>query len=503
MVNGTATLLAFGIALAALGSRASELPSYGMGDVVTNDLITMRRLLVVAEQATAEIRDREAQKIDLFVVYSTNHAAFIEGEIRGAVTRMQDEFLGVLQENYGTTHLTPEVIGSRSFVEIMELFMATSPGPPVPPAILPLWAQGRSDAGFLEAWFVPLRQVMSEPIAPDRFPAGQSMRGDTRLRLVSVDDLQVFVKEEGALSNSVPSVSRNLIPLAAARRDLHDAFYNRRAVVASFMVNQLQPNCRLDTNLTQRVKDFTVAGLVQMKQFEPGEVVLRKGRVVDSQALVALAEMRENVKVVSLEQQVAVDKVAVQLLSERSLWLAGLLGSTALVLAWVMIRSHRRQRRRELVPVLSSSFIHQGAEEEGLTGAIIVDAPPAVGEDWRRRALDAEQHAAQAKTLARSNLMPHLAEQLKDNAVQQLAAQVDDMLNVQAAVSEQMDGLEKRLEHMHAPLQERLRAYEQRISELEQDLAHRGQENQVLLRSRIEALREQMDQEKRESARVS
>jgi predicted RNase H-like nuclease (RuvC/YqgF family) len=85
---------------------------------------------------------------------------------------------------------------------------------------------------------------------------------------------------------------------------------------------------------------------------------------------------------------------------------------------------------------------------------------------------------------------------LKDNLVQQLAAQVDDMMDVQAAVADQLSSMEERLERMHAPLQERLRIYEQRISELEGELAQRGQENQLLLRARIEALRWQMEQER-------
>ena len=143
----------------------------------------------------------------------------------------------------------------------------------------------------------------------------------------------------------------------------------------------------------------------------------------------------------------------------------------------------------------SSSFLHQGAECEEIDEPTIVDVPPADEGQWRRRALEAEQRAARAKVLAQSNLTPHLAQQLKDNVVQQLAEQMDDMIAVQAVVSEQMSTLEERLERIHAPLQERLRTYEERISELELELTERGQENQVLLQARIEALHRQMAEE--------
>lgn len=315
-----------------------------------------------------------------------------------------------------------------------------------------------------------------------------------KLQLAPVEDLRLFVKEESALSNSVTSFGSNLVSLAAARKELRAAYPRRGSPVTAFMVGQLQPNCRFDTNLTQRVREFAVSGLVRMNHLEPGEAVIQKGQLIDEQALAVLTEVHRHLRVLSLEKQVAVDKVAVRLLGERNLWLAGLLAVTALVLVLVLVRA-RRRRRQELLPVLSSSFLHQGAECEEIDEPTIVDVPPADEGQWRRRALEAEQRAARAKVLAQSNLMPHLAQQLKDNVVQQLAEQMDDMIAVQAVVSEQMSTLEERLERIHAPLQERLRTYEERIAELEVELAQRGQENQVLLQARIEALRRQMAEE--------
>ena len=74
--------------------------------------------------------------------------------------------------------------------------------------------------------------------------------------------------------------------------------------------------------------------------------------------------------------------------------------------------------------------------------------------------------------------------------------QMDDMLKVQAAVAEQMASMERRLQQLHAPLQERLRLYEVRISELESQLARRGEENRLLLQAQIDALRHHMELER-------
>lgn len=481
--------------------RAAELPAYRMGDVATNDVIATTSLFVVDEKATAEIRSREAQNIDLFVIYSTNHAAFIEGQVRSSLTKMREAFLSLLKATYATDHLTPEVVESQGFKDIAKAFASTTPGPPVSEGVLSAWALGRTADSFLDDWFTPLRRVMEQPICPDRLPDGVQGLGGLKLRLVSVADLGMYVKEQFAWSNSVPGFATNLLPLATAQSNLVALYPQTRRVVASYMRRQLRPNCRFDAHLTDRVKNLVISGLVRIKRFEPGEVVIQRGQIIDQQALAALAEMHKHAKITSLEQQVAVGKAAVQLLGERNLWLAGLLGVTGLVMVLVMIRS-RRRKRRELLPVLSSSFVPEGAEENGWAEPSIVDVPPDSQGEWQRRALEAERRADRASTLARSNLMPHLAQQLKDNLVQQLAAQVDEMLDVQASVAEQLLSMEQRLERMHAPLQERLRIYEQRISELEVELAQRGQENEVLLRARIEALRWQMEQE-RAGARVN
>jgi hypothetical protein len=59
-----------------------------------------------------------------------------------------------------------------------------------------------------------------------------------------------------------------------------------------------------------------------------------------------------------------------------------------------------------------------------------------------------------------------------------------------------MHELEQRLEHLHAPLQERITAYEQRIEELEKDLAAKGEENRELIGARINVARQHLSMER-------
>jgi len=95
-----------------------------------------------------------------------------------------------------------------------------------------------------------------------------------------------------------------------------------------------------------------------------------------------------------------------------------------------------------------------------------------------------------------SSLAPHLVDALKDAVVQELAAQRRELLAAQQAASAELTELARRLESVQTPLFERLRAYEQRISELEKDLADQSKENRELLKLKIDLLREQIESER-------
>ena len=101
-----------------------------------------------------------------------------------------------------------------------------------------------------------------------------------------------------------------------------------------------------------------------------------------------------------------------------------------------------------------------------------------------------------------SSLAPHLVDALKDAVVQELAAQRRELLAAQQAAAAELTELAHRLEAVQPPLLERLRAYEQRIGELEKDLAAQSKENRELLKLKIDLLRQQIESE-RSTSRVN
>ena len=115
---------------------------------------------------------------------------------------------------------------------------------------------------------------------------------------------------------------------------------------------------------------------------------------------------------------------------------------------------------------------------------------------WRQRALEAERRAEQAQAAARAGLEPHLIQALKETVVQELAAQRRELLKAQEEAALEIAAIIHRLDAVQAPMQERLRAYEARIQELEKELSALNEENRELLKLKIDMIRRQLEAER-------
>jgi hypothetical protein len=115
---------------------------------------------------------------------------------------------------------------------------------------------------------------------------------------------------------------------------------------------------------------------------------------------------------------------------------------------------------------------------------------------WRQRALEAEQRAEQVQAAARAGLAPHLVQALKETVVQELATQRRELLKAQEEAALEIAGIIHRLDAVQAPMQERLRAYEARIQELEKELSALNEENRELLKLKIDMIRHQLEVER-------
>lgn len=116
-------------------------------------------------------------------------------------------------------------------------------------------------------------------------------------------------------------------------------------------------------------------------------------------------------------------------------------------------------------------------------------------EEWKQRALTAETVADNQALLLRERLMPELTEFVKQSLVQGLAAQRDALLAMQQQALNSLLEMESRLAALQAPMQDRIRAYETRINELEKEISVQGAEMRELTRTILQLMRKKLDEE--------
>jgi hypothetical protein len=149
------------------------------------------------------------------------------------------------------------------------------------------------------------------------------------------------------------------------------------------------------------------------------------------------------------------------------------------------------RRPKELVPAIPS------ARELAMLPANVTVESSADG--WKQRALAAEAMAGKQGQMLREKIMPELTEFAKQSLVQGLFAQRNALIETQRKAQESLAELEARLNTLQAPLHERIRAYEKRIAELEQEVETQGEEMRELTRATLTLVRRKLEDERQNS----
>jgi hypothetical protein len=117
-------------------------------------------------------------------------------------------------------------------------------------------------------------------------------------------------------------------------------------------------------------------------------------------------------------------------------------------------------------------------------------------EEWRQRAIAAEAMAGKQGQMLREKIMPELTEFAKQSLVQGLYAQRNALIETQQKAQQALAELESRLTALQLPLQERIRAYEKRIAELEKEVGTQGEEVRELTRATLTLVRKKLEDER-------
>jgi len=459
-VNTTArTILAGSLALlGALNLHALDLDAWHIGETASQDIRTPAALDVIDTDATAMRKAEAALKTPaIFLNHSSVTNTMVE-KVTAAFAGSHADFLAGLQETFQQTYLTETAVQSPEFEHFVTTFNVKNKKLSISAGLARQWTRGETGLDVETNLIRQLLLTTSRPVRPDTLPDG-FMLGET-VRLVPVHSSRdEFTLDQAEQIGTVVNLS-TVTTVTRLRGLFRRDFPPQDQLFAKTLATYIHPNLELETNLTQAARERAVSQIVVAYHYTAGQFIARRGQVIDAKMLTALARLNETLPVEPPSQP--------------------------------MTAAHDQAQPEPAIalpvqaPNLRANYVWLGAAFAVVSAVVLLAF-------WR---LLAARRRAALVPARPAELAPQLAQMLKSAVVQELAAQRHELLETQQHAAAEVVRLMHRLNELHAPLQERLAAYERRIQELEQELGEQSKENRELLKLKIDLLREQLESER-------
>ncbi|MEY2429969.1 MAG: hypothetical protein QOJ40_2854 [Verrucomicrobiota bacterium] len=460
---------------------ATEFSDYKIGDAAKEDLVARGPLVVIDAEGTAALKEKEAARVPAVWRYYTNNADQVDNRFRAAFAAAHSNFLNAIEVTFGRQRLGPAAVAAPKFHRLAMSFQRQNKSFPMSTNLAETWALGESDRIFQASLSASLREAMNRPIRLNGMPP--NFKPGYLARLVPLPDTNQILNLETVeqLGKNLPRT--NIVILKNAKDNLLEGFPPEDKGIARFLASLLVPNCVLDLDLTAQARARRTAALLAADRYEAGQVIVKQGQTINKKILAALDQLREQIVLQDLQEQIRQDEFKADQAHARtrSIVIAG--GFIFAVLIPVIWRLARRRPGTSLLPARVS---------QSETGATVLSCPSCS----EMIVMPDGIADASRPSDVRARLLPHLARLIMDKFVQKLISQRQDHLDAEQKAAADLAELEVRLAKIHAPLKDRLRAYEQRINELEDELAQKGKENRELIRAKILLVRKQLEAEK-------
>lgn len=478
-------LVALTLAFASFAVSALAAPPastvYKLGDLAQEDVITPVTLQVIDPEATAGLRKRLADEVLLTFRYAPTLADKADGAIRQSVATAKNNFLTTLRHALNGTAAQASEIGSPAYVAALRIVAGELPADfPLEP-LAALWVAGQPDDKLIDGLVQPVRDVMLQPIVANKTDV--TLPSNQQVQLIPVASLETAIGAQDLKGPVTKISSGRILSLWRARRLVETSGTTGSNQAGKFAATFVQPNAAADQALTEVLRAQRTEGVTANDTYEAAQVIVRKGQLIDRKALAALTALREKNTIGALQSKLAEEQTLATQISQQTLWIAGGLGVVCLGLLLILWRLRANSLAALALP----------PQPLGLpTPDVPALAESSNEKHWRERALLAEGKAERAHAAIKSGALGWMRERLFQSLFRQRA----DLLTVQKKAEREMGELEQRLESLHTPLQERIRAYETRIEELERELAAKGEANRELIGARIAVTRQQLKQER-------
>lgn len=449
--------------------------AYEVGDTADSDVLAPRKIVVVDDEATAALREREGRRVNVVYRFLPNAINEVESAFHSTFVKTRANFLDAVEAAFGSRDLQASQLAGPQFIEVVNTFQKRNVLFPIDTRLAAVWAGGGSDTEFETMLINRLREVMKAFIRSEQSPPDLWV-GST-LRLVLLAEAET-IDDQVVLERGRDVLKTNFVSLPRAKLSLTEMFPGDQSAVARYVASFVKPNCMMEAGITRELRARRSEGLVSKQEYAEGEVIVRRGQVIDRKAKAALDQLEKIQTPVKprMPSRQEAERAAKPATSEQlEMLMAAVSVGFLLVLLLIWQRTRRNNTRAQMLPVVADP-----------------NPFPADG-SWQQRALIAEQRTQQVQAAVRSGLMAHLARWLSGRMTQKLIRQRADLMDAHQRAAHEMAELEARLERVQAPIQERLLAYEKRISELEKELSEKGEENRELIKAKIDLVRKQLE----------
>ena len=473
-------------------SAAFTVPDYTVGETSRVEILTPFRLVVIDPEGTEKLRQQEAGRVQAFFRFNPAASEQAEAALKSAMTNHRRKFLDAVEAVFNQRQIAADRLENTRFQQVLRVYQRQNRNFPVLTNLARLWATGETDLELLLDWSAKLRAMHSNYIRADNLPAG-ARSGQVRVVSVAPD---ASVDLATAMKTSVSTQRSNLWTITRARRDLQGMFTAEAESIGKFLAGFVRENCRFDEKLTAENRNKRTEIIFAADTYEPGQSLVVSGAVVTPKIRAALAEYKIRAFAQALQaeaesQRARADAAMAQLNSRAAIapgptrneniykWsLICVLIGLAL---WLVSRLLRPigPTSTALVPGVA---VPPSPDQSG-SHSITITVPDSAGDTVPTGQI-------------RAALVPHFAKWLANKTIRKLMWHRVYLMESQRQAEAELRHLEDRLIQMQVPIKERLQAYENRVAELEKQLASAREEGRQLIRSQIAILQKKLESER-------
>jgi membrane-associated HD superfamily phosphohydrolase len=461
----------------------AKIPDYQTGDTATADVVTPISLIVIDPKATEAQRQKEIQYIQAVFRHDPDMIDRVEEDFHQTLANEREKFLKDLNAAFQKNKLDDQEIASAQFEELVTVAQARNKAFPLTLGLARSWAKGERMSDIETKLTSRLHSAMSHYIMETELE-GEGKVGPWQVYVVSATSNDLPVTVENLERRSFKVAKTGLTTIAKVREDLLAGLSAQLKPMGRFLAGSIRTNCAFDPELTRQYRAKKIEPIWAADHYQPGQLIVKKGNLIDAKTKAALDQLRARTATDQLQEQLSQThtkaQATIQELQDKAyvaqlqaakaqqigIFLVGALIALAAVFGVIFWHIRKPKASLAVVPASSSTLVSEARAEPSFVAG---------------------------QPTLKAEVISELAHLMKDKVVQDLAKQRRDLLENQQSATTEMAGLEERLENLQAPLEERLKAYENRISELEKELAEKGEQNRELIKAKILLAKKQME----------